>query len=609
MADTMLHRGPDAHGEWQHANLALAHRRLSIIDTSSGGAQPMKSSRCGNHIVFNGEIYNYIEVRQELRACGYNFHSDSDTEVILAAYEHWGQDCVQHFNGVWAFAIYDSRQDLLFCSRDRMGEKPFFYSIYDDSFVFASEIKALFAYGVPKRINSDVLDAYLCFSYVPAPHSFYQDILKLKAGHNLIIQNGSLKIVQYWDVPLIELKDQRHDEDAIIEEFNELFNDSVRLRMRSDVPFGAFLSGGLDSASVVAAMSLSSNETIRTFTAGFDDAEFDERSLAALVAERYHTDHTSFSIGVEESELGMQALDAVYDEPFGDSSALPSMLVAAHARKHVTVVLTGDGGDEVLGGYTIHQGEKFAHHYRHVPSLVAQHLLPASARLARRVAPASMKNKFLRIEDVLRSSAQTFRARLLSKQIGFRDDERHELLTGAQRVRAEDFIADALAPVQHMDTFSQLNYWLTKVSLVDDMLTKVDRATMSQSLEARLPFLDHRIVELMWSVSMNTRLKGFTRKYILRKAMESRLPAELFRAPKRGFVLPIRNWYRNGQDAELRRRIQTVASSGLVRSSAIPGLIASHQRGDRNSAQALWTLGMVSTAINEHSIHSQESLV
>lgn len=597
MTDSLRHRGPDGEGLHIEKNLALGHRRLSIIDLESG-AQPMFSADRNQVIVFNGEIYNYRELRKELEHLGHRFHTQSDTEVLLAAYRQWGRSCVHHLNGMWAFALWDEQQHSLFCSRDRLGEKPFFYALHDNSFIFASEIKALHAYGVAKELNPEVLDAYLCFTYIPAPYTFYQNIWKLKPGHNLLLRGNTIHIEQYWDIPLVAPAEARRDEHNIAEEFSSLFHDSVAIRMRSDVPFGAFLSGGLDSASVVAAMSTASTQPVQSFTIGFAQKEYDERHLARAVAQRFGTQHNESEVTPEDAEQAMATLAWHYDEPFGDSSALPTYIVSGIARKHVTMVLTGDGGDEVLSGYTIHQGEKFSQQMMRLPAVLRNHLLPGLLSNVRTIMPVPYRTKLLRAENILRAGSMDFLSRLASKQNGFSSAERHALLSDTKHIRpAMEYISEALQPAAHLDSFSQLNYWLTKVSLPDDMLTKVDRASMAHSLEARVPFLDHRIVELMAGVSMDVKLKGYTRKHILRSTMGKMLPPELLSARKRGFVVPLRDWMRNGSASALSKRALYAAQQGVVRSSAVQRITEQHQQGNRDAANALWTLSMLSYAV------------
>lgn len=597
MTNSLVHRGPDGEGMFTQEQVAFGHRRLAIIDVASG-QQPMKSQDGLNVITFNGEIYNYLELRAELFSYGHRFITNSDTEVLLAAYKQWGTSCVHKLNGMWAFAIWDYNKQELFCSRDRLGEKPFFYAEYDNTFVFGSEIKALFAYGIPKEVNSETLDAYLCFTYIPAPYTYFKNIHKLLPGHNLIVKSNGISISEYWDLPLNHTDILRTDTDRVKEEFSYLFDNSVQLRMRCDVPFGAFLSGGLDSASVVQAMTRHSNHAVKTFTIGFENQQYDERHLAKLVAQQYNSIHTENVVVPEDAEQMLAVLAYHYDEPFGDSSALPTYIVSKMAREHVTMVLTGDGGDEVLSGYTIHQGEKFARQFRKVPSIVRSFVIPTMLHGAKAVSPQSVSKKLDRIRTLIHSSNSDFVSRLMSKQTGFMQTERDILLEQSQNVRpAIEFVQERLSKVRHLDSFSQLNYWLTKVSLPDDMLTKVDRATMANSLEARVPFLDYRLVELMAGVSMDVKLKGYTRKHVLRSTLGKQLPQELLKAKKRGFVVPLRDWMRSGSADALERRALYVTDSGLIKRETVAEITLHHKTGLKDRANALWTLAMLSNTM------------
>src|SRR5262245_153473 len=330
----------------------------------------MYSADRGLVLVFNGEIYNYLELRDELKGLGHDFVTASDTEVVIAAYRQWGVDCQQKLNGQWAFALWDSRQKQLFISRDRLGEKPLHYAVLDGTFVFGSEIKSLLAYDPDYKPATELLSIYLSLGYVPAPHTLYSGISRLEPGHYLIVRDGQVHDRAYWDLPEITDSDMRRDTHRICDEFEECFLDSVRLRMRSDVPFGAFLSGGLDSASVVAAMSAQSSLPVETFTIGFAERGFDERHLAREVAERFHTSHHERMVAPEMFDDSLRKVLMHFDEPFGDASAIPVGLVSGVARQHVTMVLTGDGGDEVLSGYTNYVTEKLTQRYAAVPAAI-----------------------------------------------------------------------------------------------------------------------------------------------------------------------------------------------------------------------------------------------
>ncbi len=598
MTDVIAHRGPDGEGFFIEKNIALGHRRLSIIDLECG-SQPMFYDDKNYVLIFNGEIYNYIELRKELEKKGFSFITHSDTEVILAAYQAWGADCVQHFNGMWAFALWDKKNERLFCSRDRVGEKPFFYSVYENSFIFGSEIKTLFAYGVPKQINEEMLDAYLCFTYIPAPHTFFKNIFKLEPGHSLIIENKNIKKIQYWDVEFTEEKNSRRDEEKILCEFEEIFLDSVRIRMRSDVPFGAFLSGGLDSSSIVAAMSSLSDYPIKTCTIGFASKDYDERMLARIVADYFSTDHTERLVEPNDAEVMMTKLAWHYDEPFGDSSALPTFIVSKIARENVTMVLTGDGGDEILSGYTIHQGEKFSDLFLKIPSLVRKKILPDIVSIGNNLASGKLKKQFLRAQKVIVSSNLDFVDRIEAKQTGFTHRQRKILLQNKKNIQpARDFIEESIKKYSSSENFMKLNYWLTKVSLPDDMLCKVDRASMANSLETRVPFLDYRLIELMANVSMKVKMKGYTRKAVLRNTIGKRLPEELLRAPKRGFAVPLTEWMKNGTSGLVYTKARSIGATGVIDPIGIEKILTEVENNSQDSGNALWALAMISYSIS-----------
>lgn len=594
MTDIIAHRGPDGEGRFIDKNVALGHRRLAIIDLLTGH-QPMKSQDDSLIIVFNGEIYNYIELRDELINKGYNFITKSDTEVILASYKEWGIGCVQKFNGMWAFALWDKNNERLFCSRDRVGEKPFYYSNYKNTFVFGSEIKSLFAYGIPRNINWEVLDVYLCFTYVPAPYTFLKDIYKLEPGHSLIIENGHVKKNLYWNVEFPPESEMRDDEQNIFEEFEALFYESVKIRMRSDVSFGAFLSGGLDSGTIVAVMSKYSEGPVKTCTIGFDHKEFDERDMARLVANKFQTDHVERIVDHEDAEALMQKLAWHYDEPFGDSSALPTYIVSRIAKERVKMVLSGDGGDEVLSGYTVHQGEKFSHQFSYIPGFIRKSVIPFGLNSLHAAASGSLKRKFLRAKSVVGSANMNFIDRLESKRTGFTRAERDIIISNKKNIRpAQEFIEEEIRPVANRNNFTKLNYWLIKVSLPDDILCKVDRASMAHGLEVRVPFLDHRIIELLATISMKVKLKGYSRKHILRKTLGKQLPGELLTARKKGFSVPLREWFNGQTNSALEHRSLQCANFDMIEKKSIEKIIQAHRSEKRDAAVALWSLGMLS---------------
>ena len=544
-------------------------------------------------LVYNGELYNYLELREELRALGRLFRTESDTEVILQAYEEWGTDCLARFNGMWAFALWDARNQRLFCARDRLGEKPFFYSECSGAFLFGSEVKALFAAGIARDINEEMLDAILCFTFLPAPYTAYAGIRKLPAGCFLIANGQRVSVQRYWQMPSYRFDELRNDAERIEAQFEELFFDSVRLRMRSDVPVGAFLSGGLDSASVVAAMSAVTPQRVRTCTIGFAGGGNDERHLARLVADRFNTEHSETLVGREDAAGLLKTLAWHFDEPFGDTSALPTYVVSKIARQLVTVVLTGDGGDEVLGGYPVHQSEKFVSVWQGL-SVRVRSPMASVLRMVLGMAPGRAAR---RVQRVLESAEQDFVSRLLGKQIGFSAAERRQLLGGNPRVRpAREFINEALAPARARDGIGLLNYWLHTVALPERYLCKVDRCSMAHSLESRVPFLDPRLVELLAQVSPAVKMRGLTRKSILRATTGRQLPGPLLKAGKRGFAPPMEAWLEQDSEGGRSELWRPLATSGLFSSEGLAGLRETAASGRRPNG--IWALSMLAAQLS-----------
>jgi asparagine synthase (glutamine-hydrolysing) len=594
MTDMVRHRGPDGEGLHIAPGLGLGHRRLAIIDPAAG-QQPMMDAETQNIIVYNGEVFNYVEIRAELTAAGHRFRTDSDTEVILKAYAQWGERCLDRFNGMWAFAIWDDSRNRLFLARDRLGIKPLHYWVDAERILFASEMKSLFAAGVPRIPDTSLLDVYLTFGYIPAPHSFFSGVRKLPPGHYLITDGKRTEIHRYWDLPAIAEGDMRRDAVAVQEEFAHLLGDAVRISMRSDVPFGAFLSGGLDSASVVTLMAEQTRLPVETFTIGFDDPAFDERRLARLVSARVNTRHHEAVVSPDDLEAALHQVAFHYDEPFGDSSALPTSHVARLAARHVKMVLTGDGGDEVLSGYPAYQVEKLAARYLRVPHSVrrcAEVLIGGIAGMTR----GHMRYAANRYYRLLTTTAAPFEDRLLAKIAWLEEDRRRALLAGLRVHRARDVFVELMRDCPYRDSFYRLMYFNYKVSLPDDMLTKVDRMTMAWSLEARVPFLDHRLVELMSGVHKDVKLPGLTRKAVLRKTVGRKLPRALLAAGKRGFVTPLRSWFRQGDlaDSAVKRAVATAGLSG----PAVEQILAEQREGQRDYGNLLWML-MVLGAVNE----------
>lgn len=585
MTDVIEHRGPDGEGFYINENIGLGHRRLSIIDLETGD-QPLFNLLKSKVLVFNGEIYNYIELREELIKLGHKFETESDTEVVLKSYEEWGFGCQNKFNGMWAFAIWDTNEKLLFISRDRVGEKPLHFCQFDNSFLFASEIKSILAYGFPKEPNLELLDIYLSLGYVPAPFSFYKNISKLKPGHFLIIKDGNVREKKYWDLPEIDEGNLNKNIDEIYEEFELLLKDSVKIRMRSDVPFGAFLSGGLDSASIVALMSEMSDYSVETFTIAFKEKEFDESHLAKAVSEKFKTKHNVITVKPDSFEKALDNIHFHYDEPFGDSSAIPTGYVSQHARSKIKMALTGDGGDEVLSGYTIYQGEKFADQYKKIPSIIRNQIPKVSSSISKGL-KGSLRYKINRITDVSRASNLSFNERLISKALWVERDLVNQLIGKVKVYKIEDYINDLFKPCRYKDNFYKMMFYNFKLSLPDDMLTKVDRMSMAHSLETRIPFLDYRLIEFMVGVDKSIKMKGYERKSVLRNTVAKKLPDSLLNAPKRGFAVPLREWFK-GKSFE--SNYSLLQKNNILDGNAIKKIVNEIKSGKKDYGNFLWML-------------------
>src|ERR1035437_1858510 len=480
MTNCLSHRGPDGEGFYIKNSIGLGHRRLSIIDLSTGD-QPMFNEDKSIAIIFNGEIYNYVELKEELKNLGCKFFTNSDTEVIIRTYETWGTDCQNKFNGMWAFALWDERKNQLFISRDRIGEKPLHYSTHDNTFLFGSEIKGILAYGCPQIPNLELTELYLTLGYIPAPYTFYKNISKLRAGHYLIVSPNSVQEKKYWDLPEIDEENMIRDKKLVYETFESLLKDSVRIRMRSDVPYGAFLSGGLDSAGIVALMSEISKEPVKTFTIGFKEKMFDERKLAAMVAEKFKTDHHEYMIEPNSFDEALEKVMHHFDEPFGDSSALPTGKVSEIAAQKVKMVLTGDGGDEVLSGYNSNRVEKFAEQYQKFPFFLRSRL-SGIVSSAGNLFSGDNRHKIKQVARALSFSNETFSNRLMAKSWCKPELVKQIISHPEKQIKLTDFVSDFFSKYKVKHPSYQLMFFQFKVLLPDDFLTKVDRMSMATSV-------------------------------------------------------------------------------------------------------------------------------
>lgn len=596
MTDALSHRGPDGKAFFVKNNIGLGHTRLAIIDLSTGD-QPMFSKDKNLVIVYNGEIYNYLELKEELKSLGYSFDTTSDTEVILNAYREWGFECQNKFNGMWAFALWDARQQHLFLSRDRMGEKPLHYSVRDDSFLFGSEIKSILASGYAYAGADHLWDVYLSLGYVPAPHTFYSGISKVMPGHFLVVKDGKVKEQTYWDLPSVDERDLRRDEPKVLEEFENYFGDSVRIRMRSDVPFGAFLSGGLDSSSVVAAMAEESNSPVETFTIGFTEKSFDERELAREVATKFCTNHHEQIAQPETFDESLQKVVSHFDEPFGDASAVPVALVSGLARQSVTVALTGDGGDEVLSGYPSYVTEKLAAQYRKVPALM-RGAFYQSVDLACNLARNDSRYRLNRLKRFLYLSAASFDERFTSKLSLLNRNSIQSLIPrDVPQLTIEEYLSGVFAKCSFTDPFYRLMYFNLKVSLPDDMLAKVDRMSMSHSLETRVPFLDHRLVELTYGVNKDLKLPRYDQKHLLKATYGKRLPPSLVKGPKRSFRVPLREWFKQKEFEDKLRELKE--NDFGLNPAVIADIVSATKTGRQDYGDFIWRLFVLQKWMNK----------
>lgn len=588
MADTIAHRGPDGEGYFVDTFVGLAHRRLSIIDLE-GGDQPMFNTRGDISIVFNGEIYNYIELKKELKQLGHSFKTTSDTEVIIKAYEQWGFACQEKFNGMWAFAIWDAHEQHLFLSRDRLGEKPLNYMHHKNMFLFGSEIKSILAYTGDVAPNTEMNELYLFLGYIPSPNTFYKSIKKLAAGRYLVIKNGKINEHTYWDLPDISESDLLKDPKQITKELSELLYDSIRIRMRSDVPYGAFLSGGLDSSAIVSIMSEISSFPVKTFTIGFEEKAFDERSNARIIADRFKTEHTEEIVDKSSLETAVQHILHHFDEPFADPAAIPTSYLSQSASKHVKMVLTGDGGDEVFAGYSNYQSEVFARKYQNSLPGFIKNGIPGLVGAMSKVVTGNNRYKLNRAKRVLESFNVPFDERLISKFVKIPSKQMKELFEQSS-YPIDDYIASTLDKCSLKDPFYRLNYFNLKVSLPDQMLVKVDKTSMASSLETRAPLLDYRIVELMYQVDKSVKMPTYKDsgvKHTLKTVMETKLPSEIINRRKKGFDVPLREWFKDGEFENMLN--SSYVDTGLNK-EMIKTLVEENNKGQFDHGTLLWRI-------------------
>ena len=595
MCEAIRHRGPDDDGFYFNGVVGLGMRRLAIIDLKSG-QQPIHNQDRTAWIVFNGEIYNYRELRDKLEQLGHTFYTNSDTEAIVHAYDQYGADCPNHLRGMFAFAIWDERTQELFIARDRVGKKPLLYAHVNGQFVFGSEFSALLQHpDISKDVDFEALNQYLSFMCVPAPLTAYKAIRKLEPGHTLCYRKGNIKIERYWQPDFskkIAVSEQEAGERTI-----EILREAVKVRLMSEVPLGAFLSGGIDSSAVVALMAQESSQPVKTFSIGFEEQDFSELHHARRVAEHVGADHHEFIVRPDALEV-LPILVEHYGEPYADSSAIPTYYVARETRKHVTVALNGDGGDESFAGYERYAAMRLAERYHRIPAVLRESVV----RQAIELMPSS-ETKRGRIRDVKRfvQAASLPKVERYIRWVSVFDRQaKHDLVT-------EHFSRQ----VQEDSAAGMLNPWFAGANgsgivdavlladimtyLPNDLLVKVDIATMANSLEARSPFLDHHVIEFAASLPEKYKLRGLTTKYLLKQMLRKLLPAENLDRRKMGFGVPIGHWFRGKLQTLLRETLLSDASlkRGLFKPEAVKRLVELHTRGERDFSPQLWTLLML----------------
>ncbi|MGE0859505.1 MAG: XrtA/PEP-CTERM system amidotransferase [Gammaproteobacteria bacterium] len=604
MTDAVTHRGPDESGLHLEPGVGLGHRRLSIIDLASG-QQPMASEDRRVWVTFNGEIYNFMEIRAELQAAGHRFWTRSDTEVILAAWRQWGEASVTRMRGMFAFAVWDADAETLFLARDRLGVKPLFYAWLDDGrLVFGSELKSLLLCpGIARDIDPLAVEEYFAYGYVADPRTIYRQVLKLEPGHTLCLKRGAPPAAPkpYWDIHFS--LDARISEADAAHEVVERIREAVNIRLVSEVPLGAFLSGGVDSSAVVAMMAGLSETPVNTCSIAFDVGRFDESAYAAEIARRYATNHHVKQVSVDDFELVDRLID-YYDEPYADSSAIPTYRVCQLARERVTVALSGDGGDETFAGYRRYK--------LHMAEEAVRGRLPLGVRravfgpLGTLYPKADWAPRVFRAKTTFQSLARDAVGAYFHTISIFSDEMRARLF--APKLKRE------LAGYHAIEVFrrhaargpdeplAQVQYLDMKTYLPGDILTKVDRASMAHALEVREPLLDHKLLEWAATLPRDLKLRGGEGKYIMKKGFEPFLPQDILYRPKMGFAVPLATWFRGGLKARIGEVVlgDRLASTGWFEPAYLRALLEQHASGRRDHSAPLWTLLMFDAFLRRH---------
>ncbi len=613
MCDTILHRGPDSEGVWMDDTAALGMRRLSIIDLKTGD-QPMFSEDRSIVTMVNGELYNFREVRSELEKRGHRFRTQTDVEIVPHLYQIYGDDFVDHINGMFAIALWDTKKRRLILARDRFGEKPLYYGVFDGKLIWASEPKAVLAHpSVRAELDLDALRQYLSYDYVPAPHSIYKGIFKLPAAHILTVESSEIKTRRYWNLSWSEpaastagqfvgnnstngppAHEGGPDLATKANELRDLLSDAVRMRLVSDVPLGVLLSGGIDSSTVAAFAVRHATEKVKTFSIGFEEDSFDESRYARKVAHHLGTEHYEATLSVDTAADLITDIGKWLDEPLSDGSLIPTFMLASFVHHHVTVALGGDGGDELFAGYPMYYGHKVAAAYGAIPRFLRSGLIePVVRRL-----PVSTKNLSFeyRAKRFVRSAAHDPITRHHSWFGSFSVDEQEALLTDDVKDNSKSDIYLAARNLLELcnagDEIEQMQFLDLNFYLAEDILTKVDRASMAVSLETRAPFLDPRVGQFAASLPLRFKLRGTKGKYILKKALSGLLPHDILHRSKKGFGIPIAEWLKGRLNPMMHDLLapERLKPQGLFEPMFVGRMIDEHERGVASHHKQLWTL-------------------
>ncbi|MCX7591072.1 MAG: asparagine synthase (glutamine-hydrolyzing), partial [Kiritimatiellae bacterium] len=596
MNDAIRHRGPDSDGFFVMGNAGLAVRRLAIIDLLTGD-QPMRNEDGTLHIVFNGEIYNHAELRGDLESRGHVFRSRSDTEVILHLYEECEEQCLEALRGMFAVAIWDGKRRRLFLARDRLGKKPLYYCQTSDAFLFGSELKCLLEHpSAQRRADLEAIDHYLTLQYVPDPVTGFAGIRKLPPAHRLVWQDGTIRIERYWEINY-EPK-WPADEQQCVAELRQRLAEAVKIRLISDVPLGAHLSGGIDSSIVVALMAETGGGQVKTFSIGFEEERFSELPFARKVVQRYGTDHHEFVLTYGDVPTVAERMVGHFDEPFADSSALPLYHLAKLTRDHVTVALNGDGGDELFAGYQRYLFDRYAGLYARLPVCVTQKLVPFLVNWLPEPVNVPIESNFVAgLRRLAQVAAVTPKASIVRWGSYFTDKMKDDLWKPehARRrppLRTTELLARCFDTAQARSFLDRTLYTDTTYYLPGDLLVKADRMTMAHSLEARSPFLDHRLVEWAARLPVQFKLRRHTHKYLLKRAFAYLLPPELLRRRKQGFAIPVGTWFRGPLRQWAHETLLTPDTriAALFRTAVVQNLLTEHIAGRVDHGKRIWAL-------------------